>query len=112
MKPLDLHLGQPVHRGALSVFPVWNGRAVGEAGYALHAVSITERAGAAVVSELVATNLGDRPSLVVAGELLEGGQQHRVAARTTMVEPGQSAVLEVRCVEQGRWSGAGGHRQR
>lgn len=112
MRLLDLHLGQPVHRGALSVFPVWNGRAVSEAGYDLHAVTITERAGAPVVSELVATNLGARPSLVLAGELLEGGQQHRVAARTTMVEPGHSAVLEVRCVEQGRWSGAGGYRQR
>ena len=64
-----------------------------------------------MVSELVATNLGGRPSLMLAGELLEGGHQHRVAVRTTMVEPAHSAVLDVRCVEQGRWSGSGGHRQ-
>lgn len=111
MKLLDLHLGQPVHRGALSIFPIWNGNAVADPGYDLHSVQVTERAGAAVVSELVAMNTGGRPALVLAGELLEGGQQHRVAVRSTLIDAGHSEVLEMRCVEQGRWSGSGGHRQ-
>ncbi len=28
MQLLDLHLGRPLHRGPLTLFPVWNGRAV------------------------------------------------------------------------------------
>ncbi|WP_219417777.1 ARPP-1 family domain-containing protein [Pseudonocardia nigra] len=70
---------------------------------------MTERAGSTIVGELVVTNTGLEPALVLEGELLEGGRQHRVAARSVVVEPGRSAVLEVRCVEEGRWGGAGGH---
>ena len=33
MRLLDLHLGRPVVRGALTVFPVWNGAAVASRGY-------------------------------------------------------------------------------
>jgi hypothetical protein len=43
------------------------------------------------------------------GELLEGGRQHRVAARSVVVDPSASVVLEVRCVEHGRWNGGGEH---
>jgi hypothetical protein len=111
MKLLELHLGQPVHRGALSVFPVWNGNAVADPGYDLHSVEVAERTGAPVVGELVATNTGTRPGLVLAGELLEGGRQHRVAVRSAVIGAGYSEVLEVRCVEQGRWSGGTGQRQ-
>jgi len=48
-------------------------------------------AGSQVVGELVATNAGPRPVLLLEGELLEGGQQHRVAARTVVV-PAQGAL--------------------
>jgi hypothetical protein len=108
---LDLHLGRPVVREALTVFPVWNGAAVRSRGYDLSSadLSVQERTGHAVVAELVVTNNGRRPALVLEGELLEGGQQHRVAARSMLIQPGQAHVLEVRCVEQGRWSGARTH---
>jgi hypothetical protein len=108
LRLLDLHVGRPVHRGALSIFPIWNGLAVADPGYDLHsdAVRVEERAGAAVVSQLVATNAGSRPALILAGDLLVGGQQHRVAARSELIEAGGSAVLDVRCVEEGRWSGS------
>ena len=111
MKLLDLHLGRPVTRGGLSLFPIWNGRAVTRRGYDLQSTHLTvgERSGAAVVSELVLTNGGNRPALVLEGELLEGGQQHRVAARSALVDAGDAVVLEVRCVEEGRWHGAGTH---
>lgn len=111
MKLLDLHLGRPLTRGALTVFPTWNGNAVMSRGYDLagNALTVTERAGSAVVAELVVSNGGVRPALVLEGELLEGGQQHRVASKTMLVGVGSSQVLDVRCVEQGRWSGAARH---
>ena len=111
MQLLDLHLGRPVVRGALTVFPVWNGAAVSSRGYDVSSakLAVEERAGHAVVAELVLTNHGQRPALVLEGELLEGGQQHRVAARSMMIDVGESQVLDVRCVEEGRWSGGSGH---
>ncbi len=114
MELLDLHLGRPVHRRALSVFPVWTGAAVVTRGYDLRGdhVRVAERAGAAVAEELVVTNAGPRPALLLAGELLEGGQQHRIAARSVLVGSGEAVVLDVRCVEEGRWSGSADHIRR
>lgn len=111
MQLLDLHLGRPVIRGALTVFPIWNGSAVSSRGYDVSSanLAVEERAGHAVVAELVITNQGQRPALLLEGELLEGGQQHRVAARSVLIEAGESQVLDVRCVEEGRWSGGSGH---
>lgn len=111
MQLLDLHLGRPVVRGALTVFPIWNGAAVNSRGYDVSSakLAVEERAGHAVVAELVITNHGLRPALVLEGELLEGGQQHRVAARSVLLNAGESQVLDVRCVEEGRWSGGSGH---
>ncbi len=111
MKLLDLHLGEPLHRGALSLFPVWNGAAVASRGYDLRTsdLDVSERAGSAVVGELVVTNAGKRPALLLEGELLEGGQQHRVCSRSVLIDAGSSLVLDVSCVEQGRWSGAARH---
>jgi hypothetical protein len=113
VKLLDLHLGRPLHRGGLSLFPVWNGRAVTRRGYDLNGsgVCVEERAGAPVVGELVVTNTGPRPALVLAGELLEGGRQHRVAAGSAIIDRDEAAVLQVRCVEEARWAGAGQHRR-
>ncbi len=111
MKLLDLHLGKPLTRGALTIYPIWNGQAVTARGYNLTTqhLEVAERAGSAVVEELVLTNHGNRPALVLEGELLEGGQQHRIASRTILVGAGTAQVLDVRCVEQGRWSGTAGH---
>lgn len=112
MQVLDLHVGRPVHRGALTLFPVWNGRAVATRGYLPggDVVQVAEREGAAVVAQLVVTNPGQRPALVLEGDLLEGGQQDRVANRSVLVAAGCAQVLEVSCVEQGRWNGGGEHR--
>ncbi len=114
MQLLDLHLGRPVVRGALTLFPVWNSAAVAARGYDLRtpALAVDERAGTPVVNELVVTNSGARPALVLEGELLEGGQQHRIAARTVLVAQQASEVLAVRCVEQGRWAGTLRHQRR
>lgn len=107
MNLLDLHLGRPVHRGSLTLFPVWNGRAVATRGYVLAdgVVEVAEREGSAVVAQLVVTNPGARPALVLEGDLLEGGQQDRVANRSILVPAQRAEVLDVSCVEQGRWHG-------
>ena len=113
MKLLDLHLGRPLTRGALSLFPVWNGAAVAVRGYDLRTprLSVAERAGSPVVGELVVTNAGARPALLLEGEVLQGEQQHRVASRSVLVGAGDALVLDVSCVEQGRWAGTGAHRR-
>ena len=107
---LDLHLGRPLTRGGLTIFPVFNGAAVEARGYDLRSSQLTVREhGSPTVDELVVENAGSRPALVLEGELLEGGHQHRVAIRSVLVGAGQAQALPVRCVEQSRWSGA--HRQ-
>ncbi len=106
MQLLDLHLGRPRHPRRPDALPdlerqrrrfarLRPGRR--------HGRRVSERAGSAVVAELVLTNSGRPPALVLEGELLEGGQQHRVAARSALVGAGDALVLDVRCVEEGRW---------
>lgn len=113
MEALDLHVGRPVRRHGLTVFPVWNGRAVTRRGYDLGSaqLEVGERAAAPVVGELVVANRGTRPALLLEGELLEGGLQHRVAARSMVIDAGRTEVLQVRCVEEGRWAGPTAHRR-
>lgn len=112
MNVLDIHVGRPIHRGALSLFPLWNGRAVSHVGYVLApgVVEVAEREGAPVVGQLVVTNPGAEPALVLEGSMLAGGHQDRVANRSLLVPAGQSDVVEVSCIQQGRWSGSSTHR--
>ncbi|MGD9525540.1 MAG: DUF6569 family protein [Pseudonocardia sp.] len=114
MERADIHLGNPAVRGPLTVFPVFNGAAVARPGYRLDhaALAVAEREGAPRVDELVVRNEAAEAALVLEGEVLEGGWQHRVAVRSAMVRGGEAIVLPVRCVEQGRWSGAVRHERR
>ncbi|MGY1834345.1 ARPP-1 family domain-containing protein [Blastococcus sp. SYSU DS0510] len=110
-----LHVGQGTTRGPLTVFPVWTDAPTAPRRYvtgAATAVDVAERAGTPVVEELVVTNRSDRPVLLLAGELLEGGWQTRALAATTLLAPGQPTVQPVVCVEQGRWSGGTTHVRR
>ncbi len=110
-----LHVGQGTTRGALTVFPVWtDAPSLGDAlatGSAAP-VDVAERSGSPAVDQLVVTNRGDRPVLLLAGELLEGGMQHRALTATTLLAPNAPTVLPVVCVEEGRWDGGMGHRRR
>lgn len=102
-----LHVGQGTHVGALSVFPVWvEGAEVrGLATGAEAQVQVAEREGAPVVGELVLANAGPKPVLLLAGELFEGGWQHRALNQDVVVLPGSRMVAGVSCVEAGRWQG-------
>lgn len=50
--------------------------------------------------------------MLLEGELLEGGWQHRVVVQDLVLAPRSSRVVDVACVEQGRWSGATGQGRR
>ena len=115
LSPTRLHVGQGTTRSPLTVFPVWtDAPSLGSA----HStgsdapVDVAERSGSPAVDQLVVTNRGDRPVLLLAGELLEGGMQHRALTATTLLAPGTPTVLPVLCVEQGRWHGGEAHRRR
>jgi hypothetical protein len=102
---MELHVGSPVARGGLTVFPVFSGEARPASGYEIGmALQVEERSGTPVVGEVVVTNEGYRPALLLEGEILTGGRQHRMVTRAAMIEPQSSQVVEVRCVEEGRWS--------
>ena len=67
---------------------------------------ITER-GTATVPELIVDNRGKTHVLLLAGEILVGGQQNRVLREDILLPPLSGArPISVYCVEQGRWSGS------
>ncbi|MDX6241048.1 MAG: hypothetical protein QOG10_5872 [Kribbellaceae bacterium] len=92
------------------VFPVW-GEYAGPRGYSVNAktAELAEQANGPTVSSLVATNTGDRPLLMLEGQVLEGGWQNRLLGRSVLVPAGTSLDLEVVCVEKGRWGGGRDH---
>lgn len=110
---LDLHVGRPVTRGALTLFPIWAAGAVNVRGYDLRSqhVTVSELDSGPSVPQLVITNSGPRPLLLLEGELLVGGHQDRVAAETVVVPAHSRLPISVRCVEAQRWAGATVHRR-
>jgi hypothetical protein len=69
-------------------------------------VEIHELPNSAQVNTLEVKNLGPKPLLLLAGELLLGGKQDRVVAKDTIVPPESTLEVPVFCVEHGRWSGS------
>ncbi len=110
----ELHVGQGYGYGGLTVFPVWvdapiaTGFDLGDAA----TIDIAEREGSPVVGELVAHNRGHRPALLLEGELIEGGWQNRVLVFPLLLAADASEVVEVACVEEGRWHGGVAHARR
>lgn len=104
MRVPQLHVGAGSSLGPLSIFPVWTS-APGSLGISTgtHAdVAVTELASGAQVSLLTVTNNGPHPALLLEGELLEGGQQHRTCARDVVLGPGETRDIDTFCVEAGR----------
>ena len=60
---------------------------------------------AAIVPGLEEENVGDRPVLILAGEILVGGKQNRILQSDVLL-PGHSGRRDVSafCVEHGRWT--------
>ncbi len=110
MKGIALHVGRGTHRAGLTVFPIWHehteGRPVSIADD--HLVRVGELADPAVPF-LQVTVVVTTPVLVLDGDVLTGGLQDRVAIGSTLLDGGVTAVINVRCVEQERWSGGRVH---
>lgn len=110
----DLHVGHGITLGPVTMFPVWADAAplrnvvTGTAAR----VGVAELADGAVVPHLTVTNLGPKHALLLEGELLEGGLQTRALAFDLLIAPQTSVVVDVACVEQGRWDGTSGHARR
>ena len=110
---MRLHVGGGTGYGALTVFPVW-GEYDGPRGYSSRTAGLrlSEQDGGPSVPVLMAANEGERPVLMLEGQLLEGGWQNRVLVRSMLVPARGSLDLEVACVEAGRWGGVADHRNR
>lgn len=88
----QLHVGRGTFVDGVTVFPVWTDapQARGLDTGIEARVSVTERAGSPSVPELVVHNAGPRPALLLEGELLEGGWQHRGLVADVILAPGSS----------------------
>ena len=105
-------VGRPITRGGVSLFPIY---VHGGAGIDIAArpedVEITEQ-GSAEVPTITVTNPGNRPTLLVEGETVTGGQQNRVLNVSVLVPGGATIDVPVSCVEAGRWEGGRSQFQR
>lgn len=106
---MKLHIGQGTTVGAITVFPVWHDghvRSVRTYDTGSATLAVSEADTGPSVPTLQVTNSGEKPVLVLDGQLFEGGMQHRMATRSTLVRAGGAMPIEVACVEQSRWAGA------
>lgn len=110
MRNNQFHVGRGTTRGALTVFPIW-AEAVEPVTYSTDcaAARIGECPNGARVDTLNVWNASDVPLLMLEGQLLEGGLQHRMVAGSVLIAPSGEWPLAVVCVEQGRWHGAAVH---
>jgi hypothetical protein len=104
-----MHVGRGQRYGNLTWFPIWTDAPVVDRDYttkpAAGAVSVVEQAHP-TVGVIEIANTGDKPVLLIEGDLLEGGWQHRALTRTVLVGANTTTTLPVVCVEAGRWGGA------
>ena len=108
-----LHVGKGAHFGALTLFLLWaEGGAAAGLEWDLDALDVGEQRDGGQVNSLTAINLGHKPVVLLEGDLLEGGWQTRMVARSTILGPHETSSIAALCVEQGRWEldGDRGHR--
>lgn len=68
-------------------------------------VTVQENKGGGTVNQVHIANHAAKPLLLLAGEVILGGQQDRILGKDTVVAPGEEMALQVFCVEHGRWNG-------
>lgn len=108
-----LHVGRGTSHSAMTIFPLW-GTTTGYRRYTMNGagLDVSEVDDGPDVGTLMVGNVGDRPALVLPGQLFEGGWQHRMASHGVMVGVHQRIPVEVTCVEQGRWGGTASQHSR
>jgi uncharacterized lipoprotein YbaY len=110
---MTLSVGSPVTQGNLTVFPVYSRqkRPMSSEYLTLDEalkknVILVKELPNAEVSRVSVSNKAGQPIFLISGDIILGGQQDRVVARDTIVPKGaKDFVVEVFCVEQGRWAG-------
>ena len=118
-QPFELEPGirvlAPITHQQLSVYPVVQDAAVKDpkqymslaAGLERKEVRVRETGDGGDVNHVRVTNNSERPLLLLGGEIILGGQQDRIMSEDAIVPPKRTLVVEVFCVEHGRWSGRG-----
>lgn len=102
----QMHVGSGMRIGPVTAFPVWTSAPLEEREYTtdMAAGEVMELEPASV-ERLQVRNNGGLPLLVLNGTLLTGGWQHRMVVGDALVEAGATRVIDVACVERGRWGG-------
>lgn len=102
-------LGQPISHEGLTIYPLFTPDGH-EPKYELledalkHETAIvTEASTGGSVPELLIENRGDKPILILEGDVLIGAKQNRVVNVTVLVPAMIKFTLPVSCVERGRW---------
>jgi hypothetical protein len=105
-------VGAAITRGNLTVFPLVLRRPAAAEDHLMldEALAkkqlVIEEAGAqGSVNALEVVNRSDHPVVLVGGELLLGGKQDRIVARSLVLRPRSRTEVPVFCVEHGRWGG-------
>lgn len=109
MTTLEIHVGEPLVREALSLYPLTTTQPPGPAylagplAEAAHAFVVEEHDDAAIVSEVVIKTGGLSPVLLIEGEILLGAKQNRTLNVSVLCAPEGATPVPVSCVEAGRW---------
>lgn len=109
-----LHVGQALAFGPVTLFPVWTDTTPARelcTGPAAR-VEVSELTTGPNIGQLSVYNSGDKPIMLLEGELLEGGWQTRTMVRDVIIAAGQQMAVDVACVEQHRWGGDNAHGRR
>jgi hypothetical protein len=112
----DVSLAQRQAHKSLTLWPLVRGDAPSKApeyitlseAFARGQIAIDELQKGARVPHVQARNRGAVAVLVLFGEEIRGAKQNRIANASFLVPPHEEIVLDVSCVEHGRWSRRGG----
>jgi hypothetical protein len=108
----DNQLLPPMQYKQLAVFPVVHRAGVVSAQYLTLSdgvkqklVTVSEHGQGGTVNRVQVKNASEKPLLLLGGEVILGGQQDRILGKDTVVPAHETMVVEVFCVEHGRWNG-------
>jgi hypothetical protein len=105
----DVHIGDAICHGALTVFPLFGSAPTGvdyllsDEAISAGSVTVEEVSEGGSVPNLLVTNEGDSLVLFLEGEELRGAKQNRVLNTSVLIAAHSKTSIPVSCVEQGRW---------
>jgi hypothetical protein len=110
----SLSIGSPVTVGGVTIYPVIDEDAPKHTVEEALGLSVAMSSGQLAVREadsegytaVQMVNYSKQPVYVMAGEVIRGGRQDRMITEDVMVPPDHPLMVQVHCVEKGRWSDA------